>query len=303
MTRWVFIAIALGAALVLWAVWLWQGAVTVQPHQRAVVARGDGIEVLEPGLHLVTGFGRTVTIYDVQVDRAHRVTPPLMIGGCPVTLEMVFTVDDVATFHRAGGDFDAIATVNAAVLERAEAIGFTLQDPLRPGLSVLHEEVQAIMPTGLSLVRLNGDVGGCAQAGEAAVPTPAPQVARAPMDLVQGDAALGGFSAALDPLQLLTADGARLELSGALATFDLVDAALAEACFGTDATDRAADIAGNIVRAGLREAAGGADRVDVPRALAEATFSQGARMEADCGLRIGPVDFSAARLDWLRAAE
>ncbi|MEX3016393.1 hypothetical protein [Gymnodinialimonas hymeniacidonis] len=302
MGRWVWIGGAACVALVLYAVWLWQGFVTVQPHQQAVADRGDTLDVLEPGVYVVGGLVRDVTIYDVFLERQHRVADPVMVDQCPVTFLVTYRVGDVLAFHMDGGDYDAIAGQDAALRALMEAADLSLAQLRGPDMDALRVAVQEAAPPGIEILRLTADVGACAGAATAADDVPEVEVVREAMELVQAEADLGELRVEIFDLPLLSRDDARLELTGAVASFDLADADWARTCFGDFETMPGLQVA-NVVEAGLREVAGSHDRVDVPGAFATLTPPLAPRLEADCGVRIGPVDFSAARLDWLRAAQ
>lgn len=296
MKRWIGIALTLVVFLVGWSVWLWQSFVTVLPGQQAVVERDSGVEVLEAGSHIVSPFGATVTLYDVLFERQHVVGAPLMVEGCAVALLLTYNVGDVLAFHEAGGDFGAMAARDAEVVAVARTADLSLRAPMAEALAELRAEVQAVAPAGLEILRVAADLRGCP--AEAVEPvSPPPEIVREAMALVQSDAPLGEIGAEIFELELLSRDDARMTLSGAVATFDVVNAEQAEACFGT-IEERAGLRVERVVAAGLRDAAGTHARANVPEAFAALELEFG----ADCGLRIGPVDFSGARLEWIRAA-
>lgn len=282
----------LGAAVwyVTLNVWSYATA-TVQPGQQAVrLHETQIVEVLGPGLHFFNGTVDEVIVYDTLFERVHAVPAAFMVEECPADIEVIYSVGDVAAFHEAGGDFAPIADVDAQIAAFAEGRTFMLNDSLSDVMAELHAHLRSAVTAGFQIIRVSADLGECG-------PQP-PRIVmeRQAMPAPVVDGVLGAERTEPFNLSLITSDSARIEVRDAVATYDVVDAALVQTCFGSNPV-AAAERIEMMSQQGLRLAVGYATFADFAAALGAVQEAESGRVEEfaiQCGVAERAVDFSAA---------
>lgn len=279
-------------------VWFPQ-AFSVGPGDQAVLTTSDGtVSVLDPGVHVYNAARDEVALYATFWERTHLVPDALSVGDCPATVSVVYNVGDVLAFHNGGGDFAAIGAVDAefrAVFPEGVA---DFGAPVTDALGVARAHLREVMDSGLQVIHLSADFGDCAP------PPPRIVTIRDALPPIASAAPLGAERADMDVVNLVTADDARLEISGAVATYDVLDPAATESCFGTNFEDMAPDVVIVSVFAALRRSVGTRPQAEVAQAVQEAMApldSRVAQLRDGCGIAVGPVDVSAATVTRLIA--
>ncbi|MBM2577158.1 hypothetical protein JQC91_12690 [Jannaschia sp. Os4] len=271
------------------------GLARIAPDEQGVHLRGDAVVgVMEAGLNPFVPLLERVVIYPVHAERTLLLDARVAVGGCPVGLEAAWSVDDVLAFHALGGEAAAVAAMRAA------ADGALADLSFEPGVArgVVAGEARARLspawPDGVRLAGVTLRPGGCGSVldryrlREEADPAALPDLPGA-----------GAHRAPLGDLRLVAGDGSQAVLRGAVAGFDVTDAAALRACAGDGGVALIGPRVASAVAGDLRVAVGAAPREDLPAALAPALPGPATGWLAECGVAVRGVTYGDARLSRL----
>lgn len=173
-------------------------------------------------------------------------------------------------------------------------VGNTAENPSMEAQLLVREAFSKERPAGLRIVRAVVDLGECG-------PQPKRiEIRRLPLPALSTAGNLGETRVVILPFWFSTADDARVEIAGAVATYDVANRASFDECFSdeTHAARRVVQIATPSLRVighgfNLQSIEGVTGR------LAGFIRERGLGLSEQCGVELGSVDYSAATITHL----
>ncbi len=258
----------------------------VRPESKAVVLRSGVVQrVAEAGFHFRNPLIEEVVIYDTWPERQQVVEGPFEVVGCPAEITLTYNIDDVVAFHTSGADFAALQKLVPQIPDILAKVSDDTDTPGAEAARLLWAAFADERPAGLRVIRASVDLGDCGPQ------PPRIEIRRDPLPAIATAGVLGAERASLATAHYLTADDARVEIEGAIVTYDVVDPAGVEVCFG-----RYEAIAGRVTsatKAHLRNLIG-SEQVDSIAEIAGRLPETVRGTFPNCGIAVRAIDYGAA---------
>lgn len=214
------------------------------------------------------------------------------MSGCPADVALFYLIDDVVAFHEAGAGFGPIETLVPRV---GDILSQVPQDSDAPGPEarrLLFEALSEERPGGLRVLATGVDLGGCGPQ------PPRIETRREQLPALETVGVVGRERIPLPTFEIYFTDGERIEVDGAVATYDVIEEGLLSgACHASAASAQNAitrDVIHYVRR--LMRSESSDSFPDITDRLPEAIDDGSAHYRTECGIELGAVDFGATVL-------